>query len=137
MHSLRTLLLSLLFFTYSDRLLSQAFRHFSIQEGGPAVTVLGVTQDKQGFIWVASSNGLFRYDSRVFKKYKYDKDNPSSIISDYIENVFCDSKGRLWVLTYKGLCLYKPETDSFESFVNDTANEKSISGKRIFYHDGR
>lgn len=132
MPSLRTLLLSLLFFTHSDHLLSQAFRHFSIQEGGPAVTVLGVTQDKQGFIWVASSNGLFRYDSRVFKKYKYDKDNPSSIISDYIENVFCDSKGRLWVLTYKGLCLYKPETDSFESFVNDTANEKSISGKRIF-----
>ncbi len=110
---------------------AQVFRHFSEREGAPVTTVMAITQDHEGFLWFASSRGLYRYDSKVFKKYIYDAGRPGSIASDYIQSIYCDSEGRLWIATWAGLSLYNRESDTFTTFKHDAANPGSLSSNRV------
>ncbi|PWJ55954.1 two component regulator with propeller domain [Dyadobacter jejuensis] len=82
-------------------------------------------------MWFATSRGLYQYDSRVFKKYGQHPEKSQSLPSDYIENVYCDTKGNLWVGTRFGLSLYDPISDSFQTFIQDPSNRNSINSNRI------
>lgn len=92
---------------------------------------MGIVQDHEGFMWFASSKGLYRYDSNTFKKYIPEGGKHGSIPSDYIEDVYCDSEGRLWVATLGGLSLYDRESDSFTTFRHDPGNPGSLSSNRV------
>lgn len=75
-----------------------------------------VIKDRQGFIWVATIDGLNRYDGYRFRIYQTDSRDSNSISGNYISQLFEDSKGRLWVGTGSGLNLYDPLTDGFQHF---------------------
>lgn len=108
------------------------FAIFMKKEGAPATTVLGITQDKEGFMWFATSRGLYRYDSRTFKKYLHDPQNPNSLPTDYLETVFCDSKGRLWLGSRYGLSLYDPAKDNFTTYSDVAADPKKDYSMPVF-----
>ncbi|SEJ74290.1 Two component regulator propeller [Dyadobacter sp. SG02] len=108
---------------------AQVFRHFTDREGAPITTVMSITQDKEGFMWFGTSRGLYRYDSKSFKRYKSSPGDPSSIGSDYVHQIYQDSKGRLWATTWGdggGLSLYNRETDSFRTFRHDPSDPGSV-----------
>src|SRR5690606_11492618 len=75
---------------------AQVFRNFSGIEGVSIADTRGIAQDQEGFIWFATTSGLLRYDSQTFKRYVNDPDNPNSVASDDLRDVFCDSKGNVW-----------------------------------------
>lgn len=52
------------------------FRHFGPEEG-LSTAITGLLQDRAGFIWVGSSNGLFRYDGSRFQRYAVEDGLPS------------------------------------------------------------
>ena len=110
---------------------AQAFRQFSGLKDAPVTTVLGITKDKEGFMWFATTRGLYRFDSRSFKKYAHDPDNAKTIPSDYTTNVFCDSDGKLWVATWSGLSLFDRNNHSFQSFRHDSADVNSLSSNYV------
>ncbi len=111
---------------------AQAFHHFSGSEGAPLNNaVKKITQDDVGFMWFATSNDLYRYDSKNFKVYTHDETNPRSLSSRHVNDVFCDSKKRLWVSTSDGLNLYDREHDDFVQFVHDPENGHSIGNNRV------
>ena len=109
----------------------QVFKHFSDKEGAPITSVMAIAQDKDGFIWLGTSRGLHRYDSKVFKKYNYDSKAPRSVASDYAHSIFSDSKGRLWIGTWGGLSLYDRKDDSFITVRHDPANPSSLPDNRM------
>lgn len=111
---------------------AQVFQHFTEREGAPLTATLNITQDHQGFMWFATTTGLYRYDSRTFKRYANDPSNPGSIPSDIVQSVFCDSKGNLWVGTWNGLSLYNREEDRFTTFRHDSADHSSPSANVIY-----
>src|SRR5690606_7746620 len=76
--------------------------------------------------------GLYRYDSRTFKRYSGSSGSRHSIPSDYVQSVYCDSRGRLWVGTWNGLCLYNAQEDLFTTFKHDSADISSPSGNVIY-----
>lgn len=74
------------------------FRHFGPEEGlGTAVTALW--QDRTGFLWIGTSNGLFRYDGARFQRYGMEDGLPSV----QIRNLHESADGTLWVITGRGL----------------------------------
>jgi len=92
--------------------------------------VQGLVQDKTGFLWFATQGGLLRYDGQNFVTYRYDGNNPNSLSNDYIESLFLDSKGRLWMTHWQqgALTTFEPERGIFTRYQHDPDNPESLSG---------
>ena len=93
-------------------------------------SVQGMVQDKTGFLWFATQAGLLRYDGQKFVSYRYDVNNPNSLSNDYIESVFLDSKGLLWLTHWQqgALTTFDTERGIFTRYQHDPDNPESLSG---------
>lgn len=87
------------------------FRHIE----DPGMRFAGaITQDQQGFIWLATQGGLVRWDGYHSKTYHADPQDPDALPDNYVTAVHTDPRGRLWVGTsVGGLALYDPQHDRF------------------------
>lgn len=74
----------------------------------------GIYQDKRNYIWIATENGLNKYDAVKFTTYRNDKRNPGSLKNNYVHTVYEDSRGRFWVGCVNGLLLYDRNSDRFD-----------------------
>ena len=107
------------------------FRHYDMSMGLSQNTVFAIAQDHTGFMWFGTKNGLNRFDSYSFRTYYEGKDE-HSLKSDYI-NALCEGPDdRLWVGTNKGLFIYNPTIDAFETLDIKTKDGKSIKGNINF-----
>lgn len=70
-------------------------------------------QDKYGNIWIATDYGLNKFDGYQFTSYLHDDTDSTSICSNAVVELLCDSKGRLWVGTNRGLDLYNDDLNAF------------------------
>ncbi|MFO7655495.1 MAG: two-component regulator propeller domain-containing protein [Bacteroidales bacterium] len=102
----------------NDRIHNQMkFRHITIDHGLSSNRVLSICQDHYGYMWIATFNGLNRYNGIDFKVYYHRTDDPHSIPSNLIHKVFCDSKGRVWIGTRHGLYYYNESIDGFTKVI--------------------
>ena len=90
------------------------FEHFSSIDGLNSNMVLDIIQDKYGYVWVATSNGLNRFDGYSFKVFYTQIYNTSSISDNFITCLEIDKEGDLWIGTKNGLNKYNYEDQSFE-----------------------
>ncbi|WP_276167315.1 hybrid sensor histidine kinase/response regulator transcription factor [Zobellia alginiliquefaciens] len=91
-----------------------------------------ILEDRYGFIWIASTNGLWRFDGGNFKNYSKNEHEKTSITDNHISYLYEDSKGTLWVGTYGGgLLKYDREYDRFQRFIHDSENPKSLSFNEV------
>lgn len=78
------------------------FHALTINDGLSQGMVNQILQDRYGFMWFATKDGLNRYDGYHFKIYRHDTDDTSSIAGSFIQSLFEDSKGRIWAGTSSG-----------------------------------
>jgi len=105
------------------------FRHLTTNEGLSHNSVYAIEEDDNGFIWIGTRNGLNRYDGYSFRIYN---NNNSKLRNAYINDIFKDAKGRIWVGTQEtGLSLYNFETDDFTTFAYNPADPKNLSRNNI------
>jgi ligand-binding sensor domain-containing protein len=89
------------------------FGHLSVEDGLSNTWVLSTLTDHRGFLWVATRDGLNRYDGHTFKVYRHDPRDAYTLVSSQVWALFEDSQKRLWVGA-QGLHLYDREKDRFE-----------------------
>ncbi|MBL7733427.1 MAG: hypothetical protein JNM88_19825, partial [Chitinophagaceae bacterium] len=80
-------------------------------------------QDKKGFMWIGTRNGLNRYDGHSFKIFRPATGN--SISGEVINDIAEDSRGRIWVATMEGLNIYDPATGRWNLMQPDDANPQN------------
>ena len=73
-----------------------------VEDGLPSSTIFSVQQDRDGFLWFGTVNGLARYDGYDFKIYQHDGADLNSISNNNSGNLFIDSKNILWIGTFGG-----------------------------------
>ena len=73
-----------------------------------------IYQDRRNYIWIATEDGLNKYDGVKFTTYKNIKGNPRTIKNNYVRTLFEDSSGRFWIGCINGLMLYHRANDTFE-----------------------
>lgn len=93
------------------------FKNLSVQNGLSQNTVNAILQDKQGFMWFGTKDGLNRYDGLSFRKFKHDSRSERSIGNNFITALYEDAKGNIWIGTDVGLYIYYPELDTFRHFT--------------------
>lgn len=91
-----------------------------LPEGEAILTVVALAVDHQGTLWMAvNGKGIYsyRFDTRKLTNYRHREENPNSLSSNNVNNLFCDSEGNLWIATAgSGLDRYRPESDDFENY---------------------
>jgi signal transduction histidine kinase/ligand-binding sensor domain-containing protein/DNA-binding response OmpR family regulator len=92
------------------------FKKLTSNEGLSQNFVSAIYQDKNGFMWFGTKDGLNRYDGYEFKVYRHNPFDTTSLSGNYISTLFEDSKGRLWVAS-NTLDLFIPEKDAFKRIV--------------------
>ena len=81
--------------------------------GGIATVIV---QDKDGFLWFGSQDGLVRYDGYDFRIYQPEKNRHGSIAGSYIRSLSNAPDGKMWIGTLNnGVAIYDPKSDSFSN----------------------
>ena len=109
------------------------FRHITTADGISSDRVFSVIQDRAGYIWLGTENGLDRYDGYHVITFKHDAADPSSLSANQVRGLYEDKSGRLWVGSYGGgLDLYDSKTGSFKHYRHTEDNIGSISSNNIW-----
>ena len=96
------------------------FEHITLQDGLSQNTVMSILQDSQGFMWLATENGLNRYDGYSIRTYNRDRYDPDGLRSDFIWTMAEDESGDLWLATEGGgVVRWNRQTDTFKSYLHD------------------
>lgn len=108
------------------------FDAITISEGLSQGMINCMLQDRFGFMWFGTKDGLNRYDGYKFIIYRYDATDLTTIADNFIQTIFEDSKGRLWIGTAnKGLDLFDRETETFMHFRHDENNPNTLCDDHI------
>ena len=107
------------------------FESITTEQGLSQGTVHVILQDRQGFMWFGTEDGLNRYDGYQFTVYKHDPDNSTSLSDNLINSIYEDRDGGLWIGTSMGLDRFDPENDSFLHYPKDLAGSPDLSGQSI------
>ncbi len=73
------------------------FSRFGKTQGMASNTVFQSARDQQGFLWIATQNGLQRYDGDRFLTFQHVPGDTSSLPKNPVNHLFIDSKNRLWL----------------------------------------
>jgi len=94
-----------------------ASESLTIDDGLSQGMVFDILQTRDGFLWIATKDGLNRYDGYNFKVWSNEAENPFSLADNTINALFEDSRGWLWLgCEYRGLQLFDRKTDRFYHF---------------------
>lgn len=116
------------------------FQNYTVKDGLSANNSNQIIKDNKGFYWMATVNGLCRYDGISYRILKNEVDNSNSISSDYVRAIYQDSKGYLWVGTLKnGISRFDFKTRKFTHFKHNKRETGSISSDEIlcFFEDSK
>ena len=72
---------------------------------------MDILQDRRGYVWLATEEGLDRFDGLSFKVYKHDPAEAASLPSSFVWDVEEDASGDLWIATTGGLAQWQRATD--------------------------
>ena len=103
----------------SPSLHAQTARLYDSGNGLPSTQINEVFQGGNGMLWIATNNGLYRFDGINFLEFRHDKDRTDSIGSDLVLKVLEDSRGVTWVGTSTGLQTFDPDTNTFSDITLD------------------
>ena len=108
------------------------FRRIILGDGLPSATVHATLQDRDGFIWLATPDGLSRFDGYDFVTFRHKEDDPTSLRHNYVWCLLEDRQGRLWAGTDGGgLSRLDPATGGFTHFRHDATDPRSLSDDRV------
>jgi signal transduction histidine kinase len=79
-----------------------SFIHYTTADGLPSSEVYEVFQDKTGFIWFATDNGVVRFDGRNMEIFQGAEGLPDPVVFGFFE----DTKGRIWFRSFSGRLSY-------------------------------
>ena len=87
------------------------FERLSLEEGLSQAAVMDVLQDRRGYMWLATEDGLNRYDGTAFKVYRHDATDLATLPDSFIWDAEEDASGSVWVATRGGLGRWDRATD--------------------------
>ncbi len=104
------LLIFFVFPVYSQKLV---LKNITSSNGLPSNVCYDIIQDREGYIWIASENGVSRFDGKDFKNYT----TQNGLADNEIFKIVEDKKGRIWFLSYNGQLSYY-----YKGFIHHSGN---------------
>lgn len=104
------------------------FKQLNFAEGLPHNTVNAITQDKEGYLWFGTRNGLCKYDGYSLKHFYHSDKDTNSLCHDFIFNLYTDSLNqRMWLSTNGGICSYNFSSETFKKYRIEGSRKSRVS----------
>jgi ligand-binding sensor domain-containing protein len=114
------------------------FLRLSGVEGLSQNRVTQIVQDDQGFMWLATQQGVDRYDGYQFRMFKNDPRQANSLCGVFMLALFKDRSGTLWMGCEHGLDRFDPSTETFVHYqITSGTVPHSSDAVRHIYEDAR
>lgn len=95
--------------------LQRPLRHISTRDGLPQSFVSGLVQDRQGFVWIATRNGLACFDGLQFKTFRHSNTDSNSLATNLLIKLMQAANGDIWIEHESGdIDRVDPETNRIE-----------------------
>lgn len=94
-------------------------KHYSIRDGLSQGVVNSIVEDADNMIWIATEDGLNRFDGYNFKVFKQERGESMVNSDDFIQSLYRDSNDTLWISSRSGLLKFDPSNDTFRRFSYD------------------
>lgn len=108
------------------------FEYINVNHGLSSGAVYSIRQDKKGFMWIGTDEGLNKYDGKTFTHYKYIPGKNEGMNAFMVYSVYVDDSGIIWAATRDGgLNRLDPVTGQFTHFMHDPSNPDSITSNII------
>ena len=140
-HIIRALLLICTVIPFSSYAQNESlkFLHVGTAEGLSQINVNCIFQDSRGFMWIATRNGLNKYDGYRFITYRYDDKDSTSLSNNNVTDIAEDNNGNMWLATQGGLNMYQRSTGRFIRHQHDNSHTNSLSDNivnRLLFDNG-
>ncbi len=119
---------------------AQKIVKLGIEEGLSNENVISIAQDRDGFIWIATKDGLNRFDSNSFQVYKSSENEPNTICSNVLNYVYADKHDDvIWIASEKdGVDAYNYKSRVFTHYEHDYSNPEAndLGANGVTHIDG-
>ncbi len=125
--------LLLLFLLIGESIIAQplSFRRYSVTDGLSNNTIYCTAQDKFGFMWFGTEDGLNKFDGYTFHHYEYNPTDTHTIPNNVVRALHVDAENNVWVGTDEGLCLFNQVSGIFKRFNNDSTSKFNLNSMHI------
>ncbi|GAB2536064.1 hybrid sensor histidine kinase/response regulator [Spirosoma aerophilum] len=108
------------------------FSYLTTNQGLSQNNVTCILQDRRGFMWFGTQDGLNRFDGYTYTLYRHDPKKATSLSNSYIHTIFEDKQGQLWVGTDDGgLSLFDRNTETFTNYQHIQGVNNSLSHNKV------
>ncbi len=111
------------------------FDYLTTEQGLSHHVVISVMQDRKGFLWFGTGNGLDKYDGYRFTNYKFDPRDTTSLSKNQVITLWEDSKGIIWIGTSEGTCKFDPHSETFTRLERGPSNPYAFKYAQSFNED--
>jgi len=108
------------------------FNQFTVKDGLSYRLVNTICQDKEGFLWIGTYDGLNRFDGKNFKVFRYNRRNPHSLPNNIVHALCIDKEDNIWGFARDGVVFrYSKITDSFDNYplIDDSTHTQLSYGE--------
>ena len=95
------------------------FEHLGMEDGLSNDNAVAILQDRKGYIWIGTWDGLNKYDGYTFTKYRFDPTDSNSLSQNLVYTIWEDKQGFIWIGTFEGLCRFDRHTEKFTRYKPD------------------
>lgn len=108
------------------------YQQISTKEGLSNSKVTCILQDREGFLWFGTFNGLNRFDGYEFKIFRHIPNDSSSLSDNYVTTLYEDKTGDIWVGTkWGGLCRFNKQKETFTNYSFSPLNKNGLSSNYV------
>lgn len=108
------------------------FESISLENDLSQASVITISQDKKGFMWFGTEDGLNRYDGYEFNVYRNNPADPTSLSENSIRYVYTDKSGALWACSFsRGLNKFDRASGTFIRYLHNPADPGSIGHDEV------
>lgn len=112
---------------------SLRFRHITLEDGLAQSSVQAIIQDRQGYMWFGTEDGLQRYDGYDFLTFHHDPEQTDSLADDDVVALAIGSHDELWIGTgEQGLDLLEPGSTHFVHYQHDPGNPTTLASNSVY-----
>ncbi len=93
------------------------FQHLTLEDGLLQSSIVCIHQDRRGFIWIGTEDGLHKYDGYKFKVFRHIPGDTTSLSNNFVYDITEDTLGNLWIATGYGINRLDTETETLTYFI--------------------
>ena len=112
------------------------FKHYATADGFNSSEAMSIAQTEEGLIWISTTDGLVRFDSKTFKYFRHNDKDSQSLSHNYCKAIQVDKRGWIWLVANEELDIFNPATETFTHLKHTSEKEENAQVKpRAFYYD--